>query len=111
MKLKNKINKNLAKVVADEGIMLFPEFIFYVRLAYGQTRKGVAKDLKITPQRLFILENGTFEKVPKKRELDSISEYYEVDREILQEKADFFVAKDYVKYFKDPKGKKCASLS
>jgi transcriptional regulator with XRE-family HTH domain len=56
----------------------FPQLLVALRKAYGITRRRACEELKLSYMRLFTLEKGYFTRVPRKEEMQSISDFYGV---------------------------------
>lgn len=97
MNLEDRIKLRLKKLLDRQRDMQFPEFLKGLRLAYGQSRRNVCTDLKFSEMRMFCLENGTFRRGVLLSEIEMIAKYYNIEIDLIKEKANNFILGGYGK--------------
>ncbi len=77
-------------IMAREKELEFPEFIRQLRTILGFSRKVVSDDTGISKAKLLDLEGGHFSLMPKHGMIELLADYYEVSKELLNEKCEKF---------------------
>ncbi len=83
----------VSKVLSHRDIQDFDHFLFDLRRAFGVTRRSAAEEMKFPYTKLVLLELGKFHRAPSEEELDKLSTYYDVKKDLLRDKAAEFLAK------------------
>ena len=87
-----QITEQLNKIQIEENEYNFPRMLLEMRKCFGITRRSLCREIDIEEIRMHSLETGTFYGTPKEHEINQLSEYYGINRLLLEAKARIFVA-------------------
>lgn len=90
MNRENILKRKMDKLLKESDQYTFPEFLFALRYNLGLSRKQVAQEIDIHEMRLFSMEHGKNFKKVLKPEIRLLSEYYNVNTDLLMKKAQEF---------------------
>jgi len=91
-KLKKMIEQR-AKIISNQHLFEFPEFVSLVRESICVTKQQMAIDLKMNYPTLFNIEKGKFCEPMDDTTLKEIAEYLAVDFKLLKEKCYAFTGR------------------
>lgn len=83
--------EKIGKLVSKESKYEFPSFLSEVRKCFGLTRRVACKDMNFPEMKLFHLENGVFRTHLDYEQIKKLSNYYDIDSQLLKSKADEFI--------------------
>lgn len=89
--LLENIQKAMEDTIENEEGYDFPHFVFQLRENLGRSLNTVSKEIGISYNQLYRLENGYF-LACKLRRLEKVAEYYGVDVDLLEDKCRAFLA-------------------
>ena len=95
MNREDLISERIKTYVSNEAKYEFPEFLRMLRSSYDLPRKIVYQDTGINLMKLYSLEKGDFESIPKFEHIVRLAEYYGVEERLLVRKANDYLIKKF----------------
>lgn len=85
------VRHHVNSLLRNEAKHSFPELLSSLRETFGLSRVFVARCAEIHPLKLFYLESGEFKRHPSFRLLKKLSDFYDVDEQLMERKCDEYL--------------------
>lgn len=94
MNLREEVLKlKIKKLLAKEAQYDFPKFMRFIRKTYSITRKEVAETMGVSESKIYYMEAGNFKKSLDAHFLDTLANYYAIDKVLLWRKHNLYLQK------------------